>query len=149
MSKTTRAVPFRSTSWPVCRSVSRGRASRSARKSVRRASVAEKAQAGQKARERRARRQVLALEQGHEGLRKMPELFIERLQGPFPADSVAEKHGQKINHLIVPEAATGQTHLRVDRRKDDLLAKIGDQQRDLPEPAGCRGDRVGRGLDTH
>src|SRR3989442_6097428 len=40
MSKTTRALPFRSTSWPVCRSLSSGRASRSARKSVRKASVA-------------------------------------------------------------------------------------------------------------
>src|SRR5207245_8573325 len=28
-------------------------------------------------------------------------------------------------------------------------ASIGDDQRDLPEPGGCRGDRLRRGLDTH
>src|SRR5439155_23779203 len=28
-------------------------------------------------------------------------------------------------------------------------ASRGDEQRDLPEPGGCRGDRLPRGLDTH
>src|SRR5712691_3974725 len=106
-------------------------------------------QARKKARERRARRQVLSLEQGHEGLRKRQEPFIEHLQGAFAEDFVAEEHGQKIDHLIAPEAATGQAHLRVDGREDALLAKMGDEQRDLPEPGGGRGNRVGRGLDAH
>jgi hypothetical protein len=42
----------------------------------------------------------------------------------------------------VPETAASQAHLRVDGRKDALLAKIGDDQRDLPEPGRRRGDRL-------
>src|SRR5207302_7421532 len=43
----------------------------------------------------------------------------------------------------------GQTHLRTDGSKDALLAQIGDDQRDLPEPGRGRGDRLRRGLDTY
>src|SRR5205085_10195369 len=38
---------------------------------------------------------------------------------------------------------------RTDGRKDALFAQIGDEQRDLPEPGGCRGDRLRRHLDAH
>ena len=34
----------------------------------------------------------------------------------------------------MPEAAASQAHLRADGRKDALLAKIGDDQRHLPDP---------------
>jgi len=105
-------------------------------------------QAGQKARERRARGQSLALEQGHEGLRKRQELLIERLKRALAADGITEEDGQKIDDLVVPETA-GQVHLRTDGRKDALFAQIGDEQRDLPEPGGCRGDRLRRHLDAH
>ena len=53
MAKTTRALPFRATRVPVCRSVSSGRASRSARKRVRQGSVDARAHARKKAREGR------------------------------------------------------------------------------------------------
>src|SRR5512135_168880 len=106
-------------------------------------------EARQKARERRAGGQSLALEQGHEGLLKGQELLIELLQRAFAADGVAEEHGQKIDDLVVPETAAGQAHLGGDGRKDALLAKIGDDQRDFPEPGRRRGDRLRRGLDTH
>src|SRR5947209_10494398 len=36
-----------------------------------------------------------------------------------------------------------------DGRKDALLAQIGDDQRNLPEPGRRRGHRLRRGLDTH
>ena len=78
---------------------------------MRKASVASKAQARQKARERRAGGQSLAVEQGHERLCKRQELLIEGLQGAFAADSVAEEHGKKIDDLVMPETAAGQAHL--------------------------------------
>jgi hypothetical protein len=87
---------------------------------VRKASVAAKAQARKKARERRAGGQSLAVEQGHEGLRKRQEPLIERLQRAFEASGVAEEYGQKIDDLVVPETAAGQAHLRTDGRKDAL-----------------------------
>jgi len=77
---------------------------------VRKASVASKAQAGQKARERRARGQSLALEQGHEGLRKREELLVKLLQGAFTTDGVAKEDGEKVNHLVVPKAAASKAH---------------------------------------
>ena len=77
-------------------------------------------QARKKARERRAGRQVLSIEQGHEGPRKRQEPFIEHLQGPFPADRVTEEHGEKIDHLIAPEAATSKAHLLFNGSKHPL-----------------------------
>src|SRR5947209_4072545 len=68
-------------------------------------------QARQKARERRAGGQFLAVEQGHEGLRKRQEPLIELLERAFAANGVAEEHGQKIDDLVVPETAAGQAHL--------------------------------------
>ena len=109
---------------------------------MRKASVPSKAQARQKARERRAGGQSLAVEQGHEGLCKRQKLLIEALQCPFAAESVAEEDGQKIDDLVVPETAAGQAHLRTDGRQDALLAQIGDDQRDLPKPGRRRGDRL-------
>src|SRR5712692_4961323 len=106
-------------------------------------------QARQKARERRAGGQSLAAEQGHEGLLKRQEPLIEPLQRAFAADGVAEEHGKKIDDLVVSETAAGQAHLRADGSKDALLAKIGDDQRDLPKPGRRRGHRLRRGLDTH
>jgi hypothetical protein len=99
-------------------------------------------QARQKARERRAGGQSLAVEQGHKRLCKRHEPFIERLQSAFAADGVTEEHGQKIDDFIVPETAASQAHLRADGRKDALLAKRGDEQRHLPEPGRRRGDRL-------
>jgi hypothetical protein len=85
--------------------VSSGRASKSARKSVRKAWVASKAQTGKKARERRAGGPALAVEQGHEGLPKRQELLIERLERALAADGIAEEDGQKIDDLVVPATA--------------------------------------------
>jgi hypothetical protein len=67
-------------------------------------------QARKKARERRAGGQSLAVEQGHEGLRKRQELLIELLQRAFAADGVAEEHGEKIDDFVVPETTASQAH---------------------------------------
>ena len=55
--------------------------------------------------------QSLAVEQGHEGLRKRQELLIELLQRAFAADGVAEEYGKKIDDFVVPETAASQAHL--------------------------------------
>src|SRR6266567_8275139 len=87
-----------------------GRASRSARKRVRKVSVAGSAHARQKAREGRAGGQLLAVEQGHEGLRKGEEPLVKLLQGAFATDGVAEEDGEKVDHLVVPKAAASKAH---------------------------------------
>jgi hypothetical protein len=76
----------------------------------------------------------LPLEQSQERLCKRQEVLIELLQPALAADGVGEEHGQKIDDLVVPATAAGQTHLRIESRKDALLAQIGDEQRSLPEP---------------
>src|SRR5438128_8176605 len=75
--------------------------------------------------------------------------LVESLQRAFTTDGVAEEHGEKVDHLVVPEATASKAHLRVDSVEDALLAKIGEEQRDLPEPGGQRRGRCGRSLDTH
>jgi hypothetical protein len=103
---------------------------------VRKASVAWKAQAGQKARERRAAGQFLAFEQGHEGLRKREELLVKLLQGAFTTDGVAKEDGEKVNHLVVPKAAASKAHLRGDGVEDAALTKMLDNEHDFPQPTG-------------
>src|SRR6266849_11037092 len=102
MSKTTRSWPVRSTRLPVCCSLFRGRASRSARKSVRKASVAAGVKLARKRESAEREGSLTRREQGHEGLRKRQELLIELLQRAFAEDFVAEEHGKKIDDLVMP-----------------------------------------------
>src|SRR5205823_9541685 len=107
MSKTTRALPFRSTRVPLCRSVG----------SRAREQIGEKEGAqgfGGRKRSRSpesARGQLLAVEQGHEGLRKGEEPLVKLLQGAFGTDGVAEEDGEKVDDLVVPKAAASKAHL--------------------------------------
>src|SRR5205823_5994948 len=87
-----------------------GRASRSARKRVRKVSVASRLKLARK-RERaeregsfsRSNRAMCVLRKGEEPLVKL-------LQGAFATDGVAEEHGQKVDHLVVPKAAASKAH---------------------------------------
>src|SRR5260370_8813951 len=66
------------------------------------------AHARQKARERRAGGQVLAVEQVHEGLRKGGEPLVKLLQGAFATDGGAEEHGRKLDSLVQPKVAANK-----------------------------------------
>src|SRR5712691_951367 len=105
MSKTTHVFPARSTSSPVRSSLESwevaesGRLSRSSRKSVRSASTGASVNAAKK-RERVERAGSRSRSRpGHEGNRKGLEPLVERLQGAFPTDGVAEEDRQKIDQL--------------------------------------------------
>jgi len=50
-------------------------------------------------------------EDRHEWGCERVDALIERFQRAFTADGIAEKHGDKIDHLVMPEAATSKTHL--------------------------------------
>ena len=60
------------------------------------------------------------------GLAKGWSLLVKGFQRPFAADGIAEEHGEKVDHLVAPEAAPGKAHLLVDGGKDTLLAKMSD-----------------------
>src|SRR5260221_10513420 len=61
------------------------------------------------------------------------QMLVESFQCAFATDGVAEEDGEKVDHLVVSEATASKAHLRVDSVEDALLAKIGDDQRDLLE----------------
>jgi hypothetical protein len=106
-------------------------------------------QSTQKARERRARGQALAPEEGHERLRPGSKLLVKLLQGAFATNGVAEEYGEKVDHLVVPKAAAGKANLRGDGIEDAKLAKMMDDEHYFPQPTGGRGHRSRRGLDDH
>src|SRR6266568_1738791 len=64
----------------------------------------------QEATQRRARRQSVPSEQGHEGGSKGLYPLIKGLQGLFATDGIAQQHGDKVNDLIASEAAARKTH---------------------------------------
>src|SRR5260221_5841928 len=74
--------------------------------------------------------------------------LVESFQCAFATDGVAQEDGEKVDHLVVSETTANKAHVRVDIVDDALLAKIGDDQRVLPEPEGRRRGRRGRNLDT-
>ena len=76
------------------------------------------------------------------------QALVEVLQGPFAADGVAEEHGDKVDHLIAPEAPPGKAHLFGYGIEDSLSAKIVDDECGLPKPAGRRGHGLRRRLDS-
>src|SRR5437763_17001339 len=99
MPKTTRAFPARSTRVPLCRSVGRRACEQIGEKERAQGFGGLKAHARKKAREGRAGGQFLALEQGHEGLRKGEEPLVKLLDGAFATDGVAEEDGEKVDQL--------------------------------------------------
>jgi hypothetical protein len=54
---------------------------------------------------------VLPPEEGHEDRGVWVQVLVEVLQGSFAADGVAKEHGDKVDHLIAPEAPPGKAHL--------------------------------------
>ena len=136
-----------------CRCVARweaGRASRSARKRVRKVSVAGSAHAREKAREGRAGGQLLAVEQGHEGLRKGEEPLVKLLQGAFATDGVA-RSGRRESRSPRSAQSGGEQSARgsADGVEDAQFTQMLDDEHDFPQPTGGRGDSFGSGLDAH
>src|SRR5260370_5456410 len=149
MSKATRAFAARSRRVPVWRSVGRRPREQIGEKEGAQGFGGLKAHARKKAREGRAGGQFSAVEQGHEGLRRGEESLVTLLQGAFATDGVAEEYGEKVDHLVVPKAATSKAHLRGDGVEDAQLTKMLDDEHDFPQPTGGRGDSFGSGLDDH
>src|SRR5215831_8016223 len=97
ISKTIQVFPVRSTNPPVCLSCVSGRASRSSRKSVRRASTGSSVSAAKK-RESVERAGIWSRSNNaHVRNRKGLESLVELLQGALATDRVAEEHGEKID----------------------------------------------------
>ena len=118
MPKTTRAFPARSTRVPLCRSVGRRACEQIGEKERAQGFGGLKAHARKKAREGRAGGQFLAVEQGHEGLCKGQEPLVKLLQAAFETSGVAQKDGEKVDHLVVPKAAASKAHLQGDGVED-------------------------------
>jgi hypothetical protein len=78
-------------------------------------------QRGEKAAERRTGRQTVAPTERHERVCPGLQPFVKAFQRPFAADGIAEQHGDKINHLVTPEAATSKAHLLCNGCKHPLV----------------------------
>jgi hypothetical protein len=103
---------------------------------------------GKKATKRGARWQLLSSEEGHEASGKGLQALVVGFERSLTADSVAQQHRDKVDHLIAPEAVTGKTHTLTDGIKDTLSPKIVDNEGNFPQPTGSRRNRLRRGLDT-
>jgi len=90
----------------------------------------------QKARERRAVRQTLPSEQGHEGASERLNALIERGQGRFAADGIPQQNCHKVAEIIVPETATRKAHLLLYRHKYALALQEVRDHAHFAEPAG-------------
>ena len=66
---------------------------------------------GQKARERRTRGQLIPPKERHERDRKGLEPLVKRFEGALGAYGIPEKNRQKIDDLVLSEAAAGKAHL--------------------------------------
>ncbi len=67
------------------------------------------------------------------------QALVEGFQRAFATDGIPEEHDQKVNHIVVAEAAAGKAHAFTDGGKDILLAKVLSKQGDFAEPGGVEG----------
>src|SRR6266487_2066087 len=89
---------------------------------------------GKKARERRAMRQTVALEQGHERWSKWPQTIVKRFEGCFPAESIPDENGDKIDRLIATEAMASKANLLCNGLKETESCKMVHDDGDLAKP---------------
>jgi len=75
------------------------------------------------------------------------QTLVERFQCALATDRVSEKHGQKVDHLILAETTASNVYLLSDGRKDILLPKVLYHQDTFPKPGWCGGHRLRGGLD--
>ena len=101
----------------------------SSTKSVRKASTSVWVRRAAKAAKRGARWQLLSSEESHEASGKGLQALVEDFERSLTADSVAQEHRDKVDHLIAPEATTGKTHTLTDGIEDTLSPKIVEQSR--------------------
>jgi hypothetical protein len=89
---------------------------------------------GKKARERRAMRQTIASEQGHECRGKRPQAVVECFEGRFSAECVANENRDKIDCLIVTEALTSKADLLCNGVKKTEVSQMMRDDGDLSKP---------------
>ena len=75
----------------------------------------------EKAAECRTGRQTVASKERHERVCPGLHPLVKAFQRPFGACRIAEEHGDKINHLVPPEAATSKAHLLFNGSKHPLV----------------------------
>src|SRR5438270_3369303 len=117
----------------MCSSLFRGRANRSWRQERAQGLDRGLIERGKKATERRTCRQAVASKERHERAGPGLDLLVESFQRAFTADSIAEEHGEKIDHLVPPEAATGKAHLLADVLQNLLAVQVVCQESDFLE----------------
>jgi hypothetical protein len=149
MSKTTRAFPARSTSWPVCRSVGRRACEQIVEKERAQGFYGLPAHARKIARESRAGGQFLAVEQRHEWLLPRLQRLIDGFQGAFAADRVAEQDGHKVEDFVASEAAAGKADsARVMASRTRLFAQVSNNENHFSKPGRGQWGGAFRGLDA-
>jgi len=64
------------------------------------------------------------------------QAFIERFVGALTTDRIAEQHRDKIDHLVMSEAATGKMYLLFKSSKHALAFEVVGDQSHLSKPGG-------------
>jgi len=67
--------------------------------------------------------QQMATKQSHEWLGKRQQPLVKGQQGGFARKSIANQDGDKIDHVILAKASSGETHLLLDSFEDALMGE--------------------------
>jgi hypothetical protein len=90
---------------------------------------------GEKATEGGTSRQTVTSEERQKRVGPAFDPLVKGFQGAFAADGRAEEHGDKIDHLVTPEAPTGKAHLIRDDGTRALMLQVLSNQAEFSEPA--------------
>jgi hypothetical protein len=88
----------------------------------------------EKAAQRGAVRQRLALEQRHEGRREGAQALVVGLQGQFPAQGVAHEHGHEVDGLIATEASPHEADRLIERSQQAVRTQVPRDEDRFSEP---------------
>src|SRR5689334_9953070 len=103
---------------------------------------------GQEAAEGRAVGQRLAPKQRHERVGEGAQAIEECFEGGLTTECITEQDSDKVDHVIVASATTGQADMLRNSRKDAAPCEMAGQQDQFSEPGWDRRDILWVGVDV-
>jgi hypothetical protein len=102
---------------------------------------------GEKATEGATGRQAITPKEGHERLSPRLDPLVEGFQRAFATDGIADEDGDKINHVVMPEASTSKAYLFLDGGKHALVLHVLNNEGEFSEPTRRHWSRLSARLD--
>src|SRR5260221_768593 len=100
-----------------------------------------------KTRKLRAMGQLMTTKQSHEWFGKRRQPFVKGQQGGFTRKSIANQHGDKIDHVVLAKAGAGEAHPFCDGFQDTLVGENLSEGGHFSHPGSKRGPRFRGNLD--